>query len=91
MDTRARVVEKRGRILASLKASFEALGVHDPDLPWGFVAGPKRPFEKHAFEARQRLRDLEQLQVLDTVISNWKFINLEVNRDETDQNVSCGS
>ena len=91
MDTRARVVEKREKILASLKASFEALGVHEPELPWGFVAGPKRPFEQQAFEARRRLRDLERLQVLDSIISNWKFINLEVNRDDPNQNVNCGS
>ena len=91
MDTRARVVEKREKILASLKVSFEALGVHNPELPWGFVEGPKRPFEQHAFEARQRLRDLKRLQVLDWVISSWKFINVEVNRDDTDQDVNCGS
>ena len=60
METNRRA-EKRGKVLASLRAEFQALGVQNPILPTD-IDCPKRKFERDMFEARQSLRRLESSQ-----------------------------
>ena len=59
METNRRA-EKRGKVLASLRAEFQALGVQNPILPTD-LHSPKRKFEREMFEARQSLRQLQSL------------------------------
>ena len=65
-----RRAEKRFRVLSTLRAGFEALGVQNPILPTD-IDCPKRKFEREMFEARQSLRRLESSQKVLQVLLDY--------------------
>ena len=65
-----RRAEKRFRVLSTLRAEFEALGVQNPILPTD-IDCPKRKFEREMFEARQSLRRLESSQKVLQVLLDY--------------------